>query len=40
MRLADLKLVTDPKIKRVIEEEGIILTTWRELKERRDRAGN
>ena len=30
----------DPAVKKVAEEEGIILTTWRELKERRDRAGN
>lgn len=39
VRLADLKLVTDPDIKNVIEEEGMILTTWRELKERRDKVG-
>lgn len=36
-RQADLDLMTDPDIKRIIEEEGIILTTWRELKERRDK---
>lgn len=36
-RLADLKVMTDRKVKRVIEQEGIILTTWRELKQRRDR---
>lgn len=39
VRLADLKLVTDPDVKKVIEQEGMILTTWRELKERRDKAG-
>jgi len=37
VRLADLKLVTDTDVKKVIEEEGMILTTWRELKERRDK---
>lgn len=36
-RLADLQVMCDPEIKRVIEEEGILLTTWRELKQRRDR---
>jgi predicted glycoside hydrolase/deacetylase ChbG (UPF0249 family) len=35
-RLADLEVMTDPDVKKVIEEEGIVLTTWRELKERRD----
>ena len=34
-REAELRLVTDPDIKRFIESEGIILTTWRELKKRR-----
>lgn len=29
----------DDRVKKAIEDEGIILTTWRELKERRDRAG-
>jgi chitin disaccharide deacetylase len=37
VRLDDLRLVTDPDIKKVIEEEGMILTTWRELHERRDK---
>ena len=36
-RLADLEVMLDPDIKRTIEEEGIILTTWRELSERRAR---
>ena len=40
LRMADLKLVTDADVKKVIEEEGIILTSWRELKERRDKACN
>lgn len=34
-REAELRLLTDPDIKRFIESEGIILTTWRELKKRR-----
>ncbi|MBN2310680.1 MAG: ChbG/HpnK family deacetylase, partial [Candidatus Hydrogenedentes bacterium] len=35
-RLADLNVMTDPEIKAVLKEEGIVLTTWRELKRRRD----
>jgi chitin disaccharide deacetylase len=35
-RQADLDVCVDEDIKRIIKEEGIILTTWRELKERRD----
>lgn len=31
----DYTAMISPKLKKVIEEEGIILTTWRELKERR-----
>lgn len=34
-RLNDLKLMTDPDLKKVIEEEKLILTTWREMMERR-----
>jgi predicted glycoside hydrolase/deacetylase ChbG (UPF0249 family) len=34
-RLADLKVMLDEDVKKTIEEEGIILTTWRELIERR-----
>ena len=37
-RLSDLRVMTDPDLKRVIEEEGILLTTWSELKKRRDLA--
>lgn len=37
-RLADTKALTDPAVKKLIQERGIILTTWRELKERRKRA--
>jgi hypothetical protein len=35
-READLKLMMDPELRQVIEQEKIILTTWRELKQRRD----
>ncbi len=35
-REAELRLLTDPDIKKFIESEGIILTTWRELKKRRE----
>jgi hypothetical protein len=35
-RKGDLLAMLDPALKRTLEEEGIILTTWRELKERRD----
>lgn len=34
-RKGDLLAMTDPKLREFIEKEGIILTTWRELKERR-----
>ena len=37
--IADGDVMLDPDIKRVIEEEGIILTNWRELKARRDAVG-
>jgi len=33
----DYFALTDPEVKQVLEEEGIILTTWREVKERRER---
>ena len=36
-RKAEMQLMMDPDIKSCIEKESIILTTWRELKERRDR---
>jgi predicted glycoside hydrolase/deacetylase ChbG (UPF0249 family) len=39
-REAELRLMTDPDVKKFIESEGIILTTWRELKERRQRVQN
>ena len=36
-RYADMLAMTDTELKRFIEEEGIILTTWREAMERRQR---
>jgi predicted glycoside hydrolase/deacetylase ChbG (UPF0249 family) len=38
-RLADSRALTDPAVKQLIQERGIILTTWKELKERRKKAG-
>jgi predicted glycoside hydrolase/deacetylase ChbG (UPF0249 family) len=38
-RQGDLDAMVDPRLRRVIEEEGILLTTWRELMERRLAAG-
>ena len=37
-RLADTRALTDPVVRQVIKERGIILTTWKELKERRKKA--
>jgi predicted glycoside hydrolase/deacetylase ChbG (UPF0249 family) len=34
-REAELHLMTDPAVKAFIKNEGIVLTTWRELKKRR-----
>ncbi len=36
MRLAELEAMLDPEVKQTIQEQKIILTTWRELKQRRD----
>ncbi len=36
-RVNDLRVVKDKDVQKVIEEERIVLTTWRELKERRDK---
>jgi len=36
-RQGDLLAMLDPALKQYIAKEGIIITTWRELKERRDR---
>ena len=35
LRLGDLEAMLDLRIKEVIEEEGIVMTTFRELMERR-----
>ena len=35
-RQADLDVMTDPEVIKLVKDEGIILTTWRELKARRD----
>jgi hypothetical protein len=39
-RRGDLLAMLNPELRKVVEKEGIILTTWRELQERRDRAAN
>lgn len=39
LRKGDLNAMVDPRLRKFIEDEGIILTTWRELKERRDKVG-
>ena len=35
-RLSELEAMVDPEVKKVVEDEKIVLTTWRELKERRE----
>lgn len=37
-RYADMLAMTDPDLQKFIEEEGIILTTWQEVMQRRKRA--
>lgn len=39
-REAELRLMTDPDVRAFIKGKGIILTTWRELKQRRDAVQN
>ena len=36
-RKADLLSMTDPELKKFIKEQGFILTTWKELQQRRDK---
>jgi len=36
-RKAELRLMTDPEVRTFIKAKGIVLTTWRELKDRRER---
>ena len=38
-RFADAKTLMDPDVKKGIQDRGIILTTWKELKERRKKVG-
>lgn len=38
-RLADTRALTDPAVKKLIQDRGIVLTTWKELKARRMKAG-
>ena len=38
-RQAELNLMLDPEVRSFIKDQGIVLTTWRELKSRRDAAG-
>ncbi len=37
-RFADLKALTDPAVKKLIQDKGIVLTTWKELMARRKKA--
>ncbi len=39
-REAELRLMLDPEIRSFLKKDGIVLTTWRELKQRRDAARN
>ncbi len=39
VRKADMLAMMDPAFKQALKKEGIILTTWREIKQRRDKAG-
>jgi predicted glycoside hydrolase/deacetylase ChbG (UPF0249 family) len=39
-REAELRLMTDPDIRALIKDQGIVLTTWRELKKRRAAVDN
>ncbi len=40
IRKSDLLAMLDPVLKKYIQDNGIILTTWRELKQRRDKIVN
>src|SRR5439155_26754678 len=39
LRFEDLKAMIDPAVRQTVQKEQIILTSWRELKERRDKIG-
>ena len=38
-REAEMNLMIDPDVRAFIKDQGIVLTTWRELKQRRDAIG-
>jgi hypothetical protein len=38
-RYADMQAMMDPELKAWLKSQGVILTTWRELMERRQKAG-
>jgi hypothetical protein len=38
LRFEDLKAMIDPELRNTLEKEGIALTNWRDLKERRAKA--
>lgn len=40
VRRGDLLAMLDPALKKALEKEGVVLSTWRELKERRDKVPN
>lgn len=40
LRKGDMLAMLNPAFKKALQDEGIILTTWRELKLRRDKVGN
>lgn len=39
IRRADMLAMTDPEFRAFLDQEGFVLTTWRELQERRKKAG-
>ncbi len=38
-RMGDLEAMIDPRVRKVLEDEKIVMTTWRELMERRRKVG-
>ncbi|MGV3771764.1 MAG: polysaccharide deacetylase family protein [Verrucomicrobiales bacterium] len=39
-RWADVQVLVDPDVRKLIEDKGILFTTWRELKQKRDAVGD
>jgi len=39
LRQADLEAMMDPKLKSYLKKQGIIVTTWREMMDRRKKVG-